>query len=154
MKKIIIISLSVIIAIIGGLIAINPFEQSVEEKWLEQQITSGPFTIDNSEYFLGEKIFITVEGLEQNEKGQMIFFRPLNGTSWTNYTTMSFDGSAKEQFNLYFQPQLSEMKNICSVNDLVGDWKVKFIGTEFPDMNFKIINQTASYDNRTFEPVC
>ena len=154
MKKIIIISASVIITIIGGLIAINPFEQSVEEKWLEQQITSGPFTINNSEYFLGEKIFITVNGLEQNEKGEMIFFRPLNGTSWTNYKILPFDGSGKEQFNLYFQPQLSELKNICSVNDLVGEWKVKFIGTEFPDMNFKIINQTASYETRTFEPVC
>ena len=154
MKKIIIISISVIITIIGGLIAINPFEQSVEEKWLEQQITSGPFTIDNSEYLLGEKIFITIDDLEQNEKGEMIFFRPLNSTSWTNYKTLSFDGSIKEQFNLYFTPQLSELRNICSVNDLVGEWKVKFIGTEYPDMNFKIINETASYYNKTFEPVC
>jgi hypothetical protein len=153
-KKIIIISIGVIIAIIGGLLAINPVEKSMEEKWLEQKITSGPFTLDKNEYFVGEKIFITVRDLKQNDKGEMIFFRPLNGTSWTNYTTMSFDGSAKDKVNLYFEPQLSEMKKICSVNDLAGNWKVKLIGTEYPEMNFKIINQTAEWDNRTFEPIC
>ena len=155
MKKIIIISLSIIIAIIGGLIAINPIEKSVEEKWLEQQISSGPFTLDKNEYFVGEKIFITVTNLPQDEKGEMMFFRPMeNGDGWRNYTTMKFDGQAKEQFNLYFEPKLSEMKKICTTNELTGTWNVQFVGTEYPNMSFEILNQTSSWDDRTFEPVC
>ena len=31
---------------------------------------------------------------------------------------------------------------------------VKFVGTEFADINFELLNQTNSWDKRTFEPVC
>ena len=59
-----------------------------------------------------------------------------------------------QQFNLYFEPKLSKLKNICSTNELAGEWVVKFIGTEYPDINLKILNQTSSWDTRTFDPVC
>jgi hypothetical protein len=103
---------------------------------------------------LGEKIFIVVNDLKEEDKGKVIFFRPLNNTSWSNYITMDFDGSAKTKFNLYFEPKLSKLKKICSTDDLVGTWIVKFIGTEYSDMNLKILNQTSSWDERTFDPVC
>ena len=118
-------------------------------------VRSGPFAIDKSQYNLGEKIFITVTNLPEDEKGEMIFFRPMeNGDGWRNYTTMKFDGQAKEQFNLYFEPQLSKLKNICSTNDLAGTWMVKFVGTEYQNITFEILNQTSSWDERTFDPVC
>ena len=154
MKKIIIVVIAIIIIIITGLILVNSNEQPVEEKWSDEQVASGPFTIDKSEYNLGEKIFIVVNGLKEEDKGKVIFFRPLNSTSWANYITMDFDGTNKEQFNLYFEPKLSKLKKICSTNDLVGTWMVKFIGTEYPDINLKILNQTSSWDKRTFDPVC
>jgi hypothetical protein len=154
MKKIIIVSVAILIIIATGVILLNSNEQAVEEKGLEEQVRSGPFSIDKSEYNLGEKIFIVVNGLNQEDKGKVIFFRPLNNTSWSNYITMDFDGTNKAQFNLYFEPRLSELKNICSTNELAGEWIVKFIGTEYPDINFKIMNQTSSWDTRTFEPVC
>ena len=154
MKKIIIVSVAILIIIATGVILLNSNEQTVEEKWLEEQVRSGPFSIDKSEYNLGEKIFIVVNDLKQEDKGKVIFFRPLNNTSWNNYITMDFDGTNKTQFNLYFEPKLSKLKNICSTNELVGEWVVKFIGTEYPDINLKILNQTSSWDTRTFDPVC
>jgi len=153
-KKIIIVSIVIVIIIATGLILGNSNEQTVEEKWLEEKIVSGPFSIDKSEYNLGEKIFIVVNDLKEEDKGQVIFFRPLNNTSWTNYMVIDFDGKNKTQYNLYFEPRLSELKKICSTNELVGEWVVKFIGTEYSDINFKIMNQTSSWDKRTFEPVC
>jgi hypothetical protein len=154
MKKIVIISITIVIIIAAGIILLNSNEQSVEEKWISEEVTSGPFTLDKNQYNLGEKIFITVKELQPEDKGQMIFFRPLNSTSWSNYKTLDFNGNSKENFNLYFQPQLSEMKKLCSTNELVGTWIVKFIGTDYSDINFKIINQTSSWDERTFDPVC
>ena len=50
--------------------------------------------------------------------------------------------------------RLNELKDICSTNELAGEWVVKFIGTEYPDINLKILNQTSSWDTRTFDPVC
>ena len=45
--------------------------------------TSGPFKIDREEYVLGEKIFMIAENLDINEKGDIIFYRPLNETHHT-----------------------------------------------------------------------
>jgi hypothetical protein len=153
-KAKIIIPIVIIIIIAGALITFTPDEEASKNKIEEEWVKSGPFSIDKSEYNLGEKIFIVVNGLKQEDKGKVIFFRPLNNTAWSNYITMDFDGKNKARFNLYFEPKLSELKNICSGNELEGEWVVKFIGTEYPDINFKILNQTSSWDKRTFDPVC
>ena len=150
----IIIPIVIVIIIAGALIIFTQNEEISENKIEEEWIKSGPFSIDKNEYNLGEKIFIVVNDLKQEDKGKVIFFRPLNNTSWNNYITMDFDGRNKTEFNLYFEPKLSELKNICSTNELVGEWVVKFIGTEYPDINLKILNQTSSWDTRTFDPVC
>jgi hypothetical protein len=153
-KAKVIIPIIIIIIIAGALIIFTPNEgiskNKIEEKWVK----SGPFSIDKIEYNLGEKIFMSVNGLKQEEKGKVIFFRPLNNTSWSNYITMDFDGKNKGQFNLYFEPRISELKKICSINEFAGTWIVKFSGTEYSDINFKIMNQTSSWDTRTFDPVC
>ena len=150
----VIIPIIIIIIIAGALIIFTPNEETSKNKIEEKWVKSGPFSIDKSEYNLGEKIFIVVNGLNQEDKGKVIFFRPLNNTAWSNYITMDFDGTNKTQFNLYFEPRLNELKDICSTNELAGEWVVKFIGTEYPDINFKIMNQTSSWDTRTFDPVC
>ena len=150
----VIIPIIIIIIIAGALIIFTQNEETSTNKIEEEWVKSGPFSIDKNEYNLGEKIFIVVNDLKEEDKGKIIFFRPLNNTSWTNYITMDFDGKNKTQFNLYFEPRLSELKKLCSTNELVGEWVVKIIGTEYSDINFKIMNQTSSWDTRTFEPVC
>jgi len=150
----VIIPIIIIIIIAGALIIFIPNEEISKNKIEEKWVKSGPFSIDKIEYNLGEKIFIVVNGLKEEDKGEVVFFRPLNNTNWSSYITMGFDGSNKTQFNLYFEPKLSEFKKICSTNDLVGTWVVKLIGTEYSDINFEILNQTSSWDTRTFDPVC
>ena len=70
-------------------------------------ITSGPFQIDRTEYALGEKIFIRINGIAYEDKGEMVFMRPLNQTHSSVYFTIPFDGTSKASFNQYFTPQLS-----------------------------------------------
>ena len=153
-KAKIIIPIIIVIIIAGALITFTPNEEASKNKIEEEWIKSGPFSIDKTEYNLGEKIFIVVDGLKQEDKGKVIFFRPLNNTAWSNYITMDFDGRNKVEFNLYFEPQLSQIKNICSANDLAGTWIVKFVGTEYSDITFEMMNQTSSWDKRTFDPIC
>ena len=151
----VIIPIIIIIVIAGALIIFTPnekiiLETEIEEKWIK----SGPFSIDKNEYNVGEKIFIIVDDLKEEDKGKVVFFRPLNNTAWSDYITMDFDGGNKAQFNLYFEPKLSKLKNVCSMNELAGTWVVKIIGTEYLDINFEMMNQTSSWDERTFDPVC
>ena len=162
----VIIPIIIIIIIAGAIITFTPNEETSKNKIEKEWIKSGPFSIDKSEYNVGEKIFISVSGLKEEDKGQVIFFRPT--TSVTNsgtmfqtsdigmkdYIKMDFDGKNKIKFNLYFEPALSKIKGICSINDLAGNWIVEFTGTQYQDINFEILNQTSSWDDRIFEPVC
>ena len=145
----------IIVIIIAGVILFNSEQEIIETEIKEEPWhASGPFSIDKIEYNLGEKIFIIVNDLKTEDKGEVVFFRPLNNTHWSTYIEMGFDGSNKTQFNLYFEPKLGKLNKICSTNDLVGTWIVKFIGTEYSDINFEMMNQTSSWDVRTFDPVC
>jgi len=117
-------------------------------------ITSGPFQIDRSEYAIGEKIFVRVGGLSYEEKGEIAFYRPLNDTHQKVYTTISFDGADRNAFNQYFQPQLSKNNGYCTVDSFLGDWKVVFRGTDYPNLEFKIIEDIVTGDEDSYEPVC
>ena len=117
-------------------------------------ITSGPFQIDRSEYVLGEKIFVRVGGLSSEEKGQIAFLRPLNDTHHKVYLTISFDGTERNAFNQYFQPQLSKNNGYCTVDSFIGDWEVVFRGTDYQNLQFKITEDILTGDEDDFEPVC
>jgi len=121
-----------------------------EREW----VTSGPFQIDRSEYVLGEKIFLVIGGLEHDDKGQIAFLRPLNDTHKKVYQTIAFDGSKKNVFNYYVEPGLAKKNGICSIDDIVGDWTVVFRGTDYENLEFKIINQILPGDEVNYKPVC
>ncbi len=121
-----------------------------EREW----ITSGPFQIDRSEYVLGEKIFLRTGELGFDEKGQVAFLRPLNTTHYEVYLTIPFDGSNDSAFNYYLQPQLSKLRGFCSVDDFVGDWRVVFRGTDYPNLEFKITEDILPGDEEDFVSVC
>ena len=149
-----VITIIIIIIIAGILIAFTTneeiFKNGIEEKWIK----SGPFEIDKRQYNVGEKIFLTTRDLSTEDKGMVKFLRPLNDTHYTTHIKMPFDGKDKEQFNYYFEPRLFNLKGICSMNDFAGNWIVEFTGTQYQDINFEILNQTSSWDDRIFEPVC
>lgn len=117
-------------------------------------ITSGPFQIDRSEYWIGEKIFMRINDLQTNEKGQIIFLRPLNETHHTTYLNIPFDGTEKRGFNWYAEPELSKIKNICSINDILGEWIIIFEGTKYKNLNFKINNQILPGEENDYVSVC
>ena len=117
-------------------------------------ITSGPFQIDRSEYILGQKIFMRVNGLGFEEKGQIAFLGPLNSTHYSVYLTISFDGTDKPAFNYYFEPSLSKVKGICTVDNLIGDWRVVFKGTDYPNLEFKVTEEIILGNEDKYESVC
>ena len=117
-------------------------------------ITSGPFQIDRSEYILGEKIFLRIGGLSFEEKGQVVFLRPLNDTHYSVYLTIPFDGANKPAFNYYLEPDLSKIRGLCTVDDLVGDWRVVFRGTNYENLEFTVTEEILPGDEEYYEPVC
>jgi hypothetical protein len=131
----------------------NNLENSYTSKDREW-ITSGPFQLDRSEYMLGEKIFMRIGGIQPDEKGQVVFFRPLNDTYHSVYLTIPFDGMGKGGFNKYLEPSLSKYKEICSVDDIIGEWMVTFRGTEYENLYFKIINEIEPGEENDYVSVC
>ena len=117
-------------------------------------ISSGPFEIDRSEYVLGEKIFLRMNGIGYEEKGQIAFLRPANDTHYSVYLTIPFDGTKKEVFNYYLEPQLSKVKGYCTSEDFVGDWRVVFRGTDYQNLEFKITEDILPGVEEDFQPVC
>ena len=134
----------------------------IEKKSLENEytpldrewITSGPFQIDRSKYVLGEKVFLRIGELSFEEKGQVVFLRPLNNTHYSVYISIPFDGAQKSAFNYYIEPDLSAINGICSVEDLIGDWRVMFRGTNYDNLEFKVLEDILPGDEKYYKPVC
>ena len=121
-----------------------------EREW----ITSGPFQIDRSEYVLGEKIFLRIGGLDYYEMGQVVFLKPKNSTHYEVYLSVPFDGADKSAFNYYLQPQLSTTKGYCTAEEFIGEWRVVFRGTDYPNLEFKITEDILPGDEENYQPVC
>ena len=104
-------------------------------------ISSGPVKIDYSEYLLGQKIFVNISGLQENEKGKINFYTPLENERFRIlYSSMGFDGSVIRN-NYYFTPSLQPVNGICVKEQLIGEWQIKFEGTQHPDLHFTIIDK-------------
>ena len=159
MNKARIIGISIVAAVVTALITtivfVGPIEitkpQEKEKDPYDGWNTSGPFNINKFEYKLGSNIFISVDGLKTTDAGTMSFILP-NGT--TTYISIPFDGGTKTAFNQYFKPGISKARHICSVDDLVGEWTVKFQGTDYKPIKFKILNETLVGEESYFERVC
>ncbi len=117
--------------------------------------TSGPFQIDREQYVLGELVLMRIGNLETNEKGQIVFLQPSNGTHQTVYITIPFDGSQKITFNQYFKPSLSKGLGICTKDDLLGNWTVVFQGTNYENLSFEIVDRYIPGEEKNYEdPIC
>lgn len=143
------VALVIAVAFVGPIEITKPQEK--EKNPYEGWNTSGPFNINKFEYELGSNIFISIDGLKSTDVGSMSFILP-NGT--TTYISIPFDGSVKTAFNQYFKPSISKARHVCSVDDLVGEWTVKFQGTDYRPIKFKILNKTLSGEESYFDRVC
>ncbi|HET8720325.1 MAG TPA: hypothetical protein VFM64_04965 [Candidatus Nitrosotenuis sp.] len=145
----------VVITLIVAVVYVGPIEiskpQEKEKNPYEGWNTSGPFNINKFEYELGTNIFISVDGLKRTDVGSMSFILPSGNTT---YISIPFDGSVKTAFNQYFKPGISKARHICSVDDLVGQWTIKFQGTDYKPIKFTILNKTLVGEESYFERVC
>ena len=102
---------------------------------------SGPFLIDNDEYWLGQKIFVNISELEVNEKGRINVYMPVKNEKFSIlYSSIEFDGSLLRN-NYYFTPSLSAATGICNSDQLVGEWTMRFDGTQHRDLTFTVIDK-------------
>ena len=134
---------------------LDEIERKASENYYEpaprEWITSGPFQIDRSKYVIGESVFVTIGGLDPNEKGQIAFLRTLNETHYTVYQTIPFDGEKKNAFNYYVTIRLSQQLGICSIEDMLGEWTVVFRGTNYPNIKFEIIDKMLPGEEDSYE---
>ena len=164
----IIVGIGIIGIIIGGVIEFNSEKEMEGIPWRE---ASGPFQIEKYEYYLGEKIFFNAIDIPIDQKGEIIFFRPeldrsnkkikeIEGipeeliSKKIKYIGIEFNGENKQSFNKFFEPRFSEWNGVCSTKDIVGEWIIVFLGTQYENINFTILNETMPGDTRTFEPIC
>ena len=117
-------------------------------------MASGPFQVDRKEYVLGEKIFIRASGLDYDEKGQVAILRPLNSSHYSVYLTIPFDGAEKPSFNYYLEPELTKIGGFCTAEDFIGDWRVVFRGTDYPNLEFRITEEILPGGEENYQPVC
>jgi len=128
-----VIAVVIIIVIVGFSMLVSETETVKTNEW----ISSGPFSIDKQEYLLGENIFLRVADIQMHEKGEIQFIR----TSGDTYRTITFDGSIRSEFNQYFTPFPSSALKVCSSDDLVGTWTIKFQGTNYKPITFEMKNE-------------
>jgi hypothetical protein len=164
----IIVGIGIIGIIIGGVIGFNSEKEMEGIPW---RAASGPFQIEKYEYYLGEKIFFNAIDIPIDQKGEIIFFRPeldrsnkkikeIEGipeeliSKKIKYIGIEFNGENKQSFNKFFEPRFSEWNGVCSTKDIVGEWIIVFLGTQYENINFTILNETMPGDTRTFEPIC
>ena len=115
---------------------------------------SGPFKIDNEEYRLGQKVFVNISGLDVNDKGSIDIFLPVTNQNYMIlYSSMKFDGSKNLQNNYYFTPKLSAYNTICNSDQLLGDWVMKFKGTQYPDLVFTVIDKQIPGFQHMYETI-
>ncbi len=124
------------------------YYESLPNEWN----TSGPFKINQGEYGIGNKIFLVVNGLEFEEKGEIVIMRPFNATHHKVWDTIPFDGAKKSEFNFYFVPEISKINELCSVEDIIGKWFMVFRGTNYPNLDFFITERVVAGTN--IESVC
>jgi len=132
----------------------NISENVTDDKVTEQVNAVGNFQIDKKQYNVGEKIFLDMDYIQSEDKGVILFLRPINDTHRTTYMAIPFDGAQKTSYSYYLEPQLDEDKEICSMEDLTGKWSIVFFETKYRNIEFEIKNQISDWDKRTFEPVC
>ena len=96
---------------------------------------------------------MNIDTLTLSDKGTMMFFIPVNDTSYKAYYSMPFDGS-RDRNNFYFTPDLSIARGICDKTQLVGNWKVSFEGTNYPDLEFEIIDKILPGKYPRFDNAC
>ena len=142
--------IGVIISVILVYTQLDNVDENVQSGQYEGWINSGPFQINKQQYKLGELVFLSVNGLNVEDNGNIIFMTPNS----VQYQTIPFDGRKKTDFNQYFKPTTSRALKICSIDDLVGEWTVIFQGVALERLNFEIIEEYVPGEEKRYPKIC
>lgn len=147
-KKLVLISL--VICIVVGSIIVFSFKQVFNEPLNNPATvytpkTSGPFSIKDNELLIHQNLFLIVNELEPKDKGNVVFISPKNKI----YMELPFDGAVKSSWSKHFVPDFSRSAGICDLDDLVGEWKVVFQGTEYEPIEFTILEEQVLTEAET-----
>ena len=82
----------------------------------------GPLQINKDKYLIGENVYVVVTDIPKNLKTQLLFYTP----SGKQFYEIPIDGEKVSGFKQYFKPQLLKNRNLCDVNELVGQWTMLF----------------------------
>ena len=148
MKKIIVV-ISVCIVVLCSFLLLN-FSSILNITSNDQSVVSGPFTIKSNRLLIDENVFLIVDGLKIDDIGEIVFITPNNKIS----VILPVDGKEKNSFSKHFTPDLSRSSNICTVEELIGEWTIKFRGMDYEPIKFEIINEYLPDSERYYEPVC
>jgi hypothetical protein len=110
-------------------------EESKGQSW--KWVTSGPFSINKSQYKLGENIFMIVSGLKPTDVGEIDMVDPKGDI----FSRIPFNGTMKSSFKQFFKPDTEAKYGLCNATDLVGHWYIAFKGIPYKSIPFEIINE-------------
>lgn len=138
-----------VIAVAGLIAGISYYYQHKQPGSDEQWISSGPFSINNSTYRLGDNVFMLITGLKPTDIGHIVVLDPKGGT----FTRVPFNGTEKSSFNYYFKPDTERLEKLCTPQDLVGNWTIVFEGTHYNALSFKIVNEWVQGSQAEIKPI-
>ncbi|MDE1861426.1 MAG: hypothetical protein KGI33_00785 [Thaumarchaeota archaeon] len=148
-----IIAVIIVTAISAGIAYF--FNQHRTEDNTASWITSGPFSLTNSTYRLGENVFMVVTGLKPTDVGDILIYDPHGGL----FSHVPFNGTMKSEFNYFFKPITLKSEKLCSAKDIVGNWTIVFQGTSYKALHFRVLDQwipggQAEQDLQPVPPPC
>ena len=126
--------------IIAGIVAAgiySYYQQKESENRQWKWVTSGPFSINKSQYVLGENIFMIVSGLKPTDVGEIDVVTPKGDT----FSKIPFNGTLKSSFKQFFKPNTQASFGLCNATDLVGNWDIIFKGVPYKSIRFEIKNE-------------
>lgn len=135
--------------VIGCDIEVDPdCDDNIKKR--HDSVSSGPLSVTQYEHRLGENVFFNINGLLPTEKGTIEVYTPKG----VLFKTIQYDGSVKPNFNQYFKPDTLAVQNICTKDDLVGEWVAIFTNNEYMPLKFVMVDEFIIGGEKDIVPVC
>ena len=160
-KVAVIIGVVVVIGVIGFQINETMYQKSTTEEYY-QGIGSNSIShvvypenpqnlygvqINKDKYLIGENVYVVVTDIPKNLKTQLLFYTP----SGKQFYEIPIDGEKVSGFKQYFKPQLLKNRNLCDVNELVGQWTMLFENNPSEKLYFEFTGEYLPGNEKYYE---
>ena len=98
-------------------------------------------SITKDKYLIGENVFLTINNIPMGLKDEIQVFSP----EGIKTMTIKIDGDERTGFKQYFKPSLSRMTEICSVEQIIGEWTIIFAGQPDDKLKFEVVDEFLPY---------